>query len=118
VFDGTHEEFKETLTILGETPLPKHLDRKPTKEDDERFQTIYAKHEGSISAPAAGLHFSKILMKRLELKGIEFAEITLHVGFLSRCFGKGVSPKIVKVSLNSSCVPSNTKWNRKKLVFL
>ena len=80
LFDGTHEEFKETLTILGETPLPKHLGRKPTKEDDERFQTIYAKHEGSISAPAAGLHFSKILMKRLELKGIEFAETTLHVG--------------------------------------
>ncbi|MGY8988530.1 MAG: tRNA preQ1(34) S-adenosylmethionine ribosyltransferase-isomerase QueA [Flavobacteriales bacterium] len=80
LFDGTHEEFKETLTALGETPLPKHIDRKPTKEDDERFQTIYAKHEGAISAPAAGLHFSKILMKRLELKGIEFAETTLHVG--------------------------------------
>jgi S-adenosylmethionine:tRNA ribosyltransferase-isomerase len=80
LFDGTHEEFKETLTALGETPLPKHIDRRPTKEDDERFQTIYAKHEGAISAPAAGLHFSKILMKRLELKGIEFAETTLHVG--------------------------------------
>ena len=80
LFDGTHEEFKETLTALGSTPLPKHLDRKPTEEDTERFQTIYAKHEGAISAPSAGLHFSKILMKQMELKGIEFAETTLHVG--------------------------------------
>jgi len=80
LFDGTHEEFKETLTALGSTPLPKHIDRKPTQEDTERFQTIYAKHEGAVSAPTAGLHFSKILMKQLELKGIEFAETTLHVG--------------------------------------
>jgi len=80
LFDGTHKEFKETLTSLGSTPLPKHIDRKPTEEDAERFQTIYAKHEGAVSAPTAGLHFSKILMKQLELKGIEFAETTLHVG--------------------------------------
>ncbi len=80
LFDGTHEEFKETLTALGSTPLPKHIDRKPTEEDAERFQTIYAKHEGAVSAPTAGLHFSKLLMKQLELKGIEFAETTLHVG--------------------------------------
>ena len=80
LFDGTHEEFKETLTALGETPLPKHLERKPTAEDTERFQTIYAKHEGSVSVPSAGIHFSKILMKQLELKGVGFAETTLHVG--------------------------------------
>ena len=80
LFDGTHEEFKETLTALGETPLPKHIDREPTEEDTERFQTIYAKHDGSISAPTAGMHFSKILMKQMELKGVEFAETTLHVG--------------------------------------
>jgi len=80
LFDGTHEEFKETLTALGSTPLPKHLDRKPTEEDTERFQTVYAKHEGAVSAPTAGLHFNKILMKQMELKGIEFAETTLHVG--------------------------------------
>jgi len=80
LFDGTHSEFKETLTALGSTPLPKHIDRKPTEEDAERFQTIYAKHEGAVSAPTAGLHFSKILMKRLELKGVEFAETTLHIG--------------------------------------
>lgn len=80
LFDGTHEEFKETLTELGETPLPKHIDRAPTEEDTERFQTIYAKHEGAVSAPTAGMHFSKILMKKMELKGVEFAETTLHVG--------------------------------------
>jgi len=80
LFDGTHEEFKDVITALGETPLPKHIGRKPTKEDDERFQTIYAKHEGSVSAPTAGLHFNKILMKQMELKGVEFAETTLHIG--------------------------------------
>ena len=70
LFDGTHEEFKATLTALGETPLPKHIDRKPTPQDKERFQTIYAKHEGAISAPTAGMHFSKILMKKMEIKGV------------------------------------------------
>ena len=80
LFDGTHEEFKNTLSMLGETPLPKHIDRKPTAQDTERFQTIYAKHEGAISAPTAGLHFSKILMKKMEIKGVHFAETTLHVG--------------------------------------
>ena len=80
LFDGTHEEFKETLTTLGKTPLPKHIDREPTEEDTERFQTIYAKHEGAVSAPTAGMHFSKILMKQMELKGVEFAETTLHIG--------------------------------------
>tara|TARA_B110000444_G_C18786603_1_gene570260 strand:+ start:56 stop:1111 length:1056 start_codon:yes stop_codon:yes gene_type:complete len=80
LFDGTHEEFKETITALGETPIPKYLGRQPTKEDTERFQTIYAKKEGAVSAPAAGLHFSKLLMKKMELNGIEFAETTLHIG--------------------------------------
>lgn len=80
LFDGTHEEFKSTLTSLGETPLPKHIERKPTDEDAKRFQTIYAKHEGAVSAPTAGMHFSKILMKKMEIKGVEFAETTLHVG--------------------------------------
>jgi len=80
LFDGTHKEFKESLTALGSTPLPKHIDRQPTTEDTERFQTIYAKHEGSVSAPTAGMHFSKLLMKQMEVKGVEFAETTLHVG--------------------------------------
>ena len=80
LFDGTHEEFKEAITILGETPIPKHLGRTATNQDTKRFQTVYAKHEGAVSAPTAGLHFSKLLLKKMELKGIEFAEVTLHVG--------------------------------------
>ena len=80
LFDGTHEEFKETITALVETPIPKHFGREATAQDTERFQTIYAKHEGAVSAPTAGLHFNKILMKQMELNGIEFAETTLHVG--------------------------------------
>lgn len=80
LFDGTDEEFRRNIEILGETPLPKYIKRKPTPEDKFRYQTIFAKHEGAVAAPTAGLHFSRELMKRLELKGIEFAEITLHVG--------------------------------------
>jgi len=80
LFDGSYDEFKETLTRLGQTPLPKYINREPTEEDDERYQTIYAKHSGAIAAPTAGLHFSRELLKRLEIKGINFAEVTLHVG--------------------------------------
>lgn len=80
LFDGTDEEFRDAIEILGETPLPKYIRRKPTPDDKDRYQTIYAKHEGAVAAPTAGLHFSRELMKRLELKGIEFAEVTLHVG--------------------------------------
>jgi S-adenosylmethionine:tRNA ribosyltransferase-isomerase len=65
---------------LGETPLPKYIKRKPDEEDRERYQTVYAKHEGAVAAPTAGLHFSKELIKRLEIKGIRFAEVTLHTG--------------------------------------
>ena len=80
LFDGTDEEFRKNVEILGETPLPKYIKRKATPEDKERYQTIFAKHEGAVAAPTAGLHFSRELMKRLELKGINFAEVTLHVG--------------------------------------
>ena len=80
LYDGTHEEFKETLTRLGQTPLPKYIKREPTSDDDERYQTIYAKNEGAVAAPTAGLHFSKQLLKRLEIKGVHLPEITLHVG--------------------------------------
>nr|WP_299206724.1 tRNA preQ1(34) S-adenosylmethionine ribosyltransferase-isomerase QueA [uncultured Brumimicrobium sp.] len=80
LFDGTYEEFKDKIDELGETPLPKYIDREVEPEDAERFQTIYAKVEGAVAAPTAGMHFSKQLLKRLELKGIDFAEITLHVG--------------------------------------
>ena len=80
LFDGPEEEFKKVLTSLGETPLPKYIKRKPDEEDRERYQTVYAKHEGAVAAPTAGLHFSKELIKRLEIKGIRFAEVTLHTG--------------------------------------
>lgn len=80
LFDGTDEEFREAVEILGETPLPKYIKRKATAEDKERYQTIFAKNEGAVAAPTAGLHFSRELLKRLELKGVDFAEVTLHVG--------------------------------------
>ena len=80
LFDGTYEEFKQTLYSLGETPLPKFINRPVEPQDNERYQTIFAKHEGAVAAPTAGLHFSRELLKRLEIVGVEFAEITLHVG--------------------------------------
>lgn len=80
LFDGSYDEFKTTLYRLGETPLPKFLRRDVVPEDKDRYQTVYAKHEGAVAAPTAGLHFSRELLKRLEIKGIQFAEITLHVG--------------------------------------
>ncbi len=78
--DGAYDEFKDALFALGETPLPKTIRRKVEPEDSERYQTIYAKHEGAVAAPTAGLHFSRELMKRLEIIGVDFAEVTLHVG--------------------------------------
>ncbi|MCU0379551.1 MAG: tRNA preQ1(34) S-adenosylmethionine ribosyltransferase-isomerase QueA [Chitinophagaceae bacterium] len=80
LFDGPEEEFKKILNSLGETPLPKYIKRKPDEEDRERYQTVYAKHEGAVAAPTAGLHFSIELIKRLEIQGIRFAEVTLHTG--------------------------------------
>ena len=80
LFDGPYEEFKKTLELLGNTPLPKYIKRQPTPEDAERYQTVYANKEGAVAAPTAGLHFSKQLLKKLELKGVDFANITLHVG--------------------------------------
>ena len=80
LFDGSYEEFKKTIQRLGQTPLPKIHNRPATHEDEMRYQTIYAKHEGAVAAPTAGLHFSREIMKRLELQGITFAEVTLHVG--------------------------------------
>jgi S-adenosylmethionine:tRNA ribosyltransferase-isomerase len=80
LWDGTDDEFRQMLEFLGETPLPKYIKRKPELEDKERYQTVYAKHEGAVAAPTAGLHFSIELIKRLEIKGIRFAEVTLHTG--------------------------------------
>jgi S-adenosylmethionine:tRNA ribosyltransferase-isomerase len=80
LYDGDYDDFKKTLYSLGETPLPKFIKRNVEPEDQERYQTVYAKHEGAVAAPTAGMHFSKQLLKRLEIKGCEFAFITLHVG--------------------------------------
>lgn len=80
LFDGSYEEFKEALYAMGETPLPRWVRETVEPEDAEWYQTIYAKHEGAVAAPTAGLHFSKHLMKRMEIKGIDKAFLTLHVG--------------------------------------
>lgn len=79
-FEGDDAEFKGVLKQLGNTPLPKYINREPEAIDFERYQTIYAKNTGAVAAPTAGLHFSKELLKRMEIKGIDFAEVTLHVG--------------------------------------
>ena len=80
LWENSDEEFKAMLEFMGETPLPKYIKRKPEEEDKERYQTVYAKHEGAVAAPTAGLHFSKELIKKLEIKGVRFAEVTLHTG--------------------------------------
>lgn len=80
LFDGPYEEFKKAIYTLGETPLPKYIDREVVPEDEKNFQTIYATKEGAVAAPTAGLHFSKNLMKRLEIKGVDFAKLTAHIG--------------------------------------
>ncbi len=80
LYDGSYDEFRNKLVELGETPIPKYINREVEPEDAERYQTIYATEEGAVAAPTAGLHFSKHLLKRLEIKGVKFAEVTLHVG--------------------------------------
>ena len=80
LFDGDYAEFRKKLNDLGQTPLPKYINRDPDAEDVHRYQTVYAKNEGAIAAPTAGLHFSKILLKKMEIKGVQLAPLTLHVG--------------------------------------
>jgi S-adenosylmethionine:tRNA ribosyltransferase-isomerase len=80
LFDGTYEEFRKCLYDMGETPLPKYIKRKVEETDADRYQTVYASNEGAVAAPTAGLHFSRELLKRLEIKGIDLEYLTLHVG--------------------------------------
>ena len=80
LYDGPEEQFRKNLHLLGNTPLPKYIVRNSEEVDKDRYQTVYAKEDGAVAAPTAGLHFSRELMKRLEIKGIDFAEVTLHVG--------------------------------------
>jgi S-adenosylmethionine:tRNA ribosyltransferase-isomerase len=80
LFDGTDEEFYKTINDLGETPLPRYIKREAEPEDRERYQTVYAKNVGAVAAPTAGLHFTREVLKRLEIKGVDVAPLTLHVG--------------------------------------
>ena len=80
LYDGSHEEFKANLFRLGSTPLPEYLKREPEEVDVDRYQTIFAKNEGAVVAPSAGIHFSREIMKRLEIKGVEQGFITVHSG--------------------------------------
>lgn len=80
LYDGPHDEFKAALYALGEAPLPRFIKREAEKEDMDRFQCIFAKNEGAVTAPTSGLHFSRELMKRMEIKGIDFAFVTMHCG--------------------------------------
>ena len=80
LYDGSYEEFKETLYRMGETPLPRWVREKVEPEDAERYQTIFADKEGAVVAPTAGMHFSKHLLKRMEIKGVDKTFITLHAG--------------------------------------
>ncbi len=122
LFDGPYEEFKKTITELGETPLPKYIKRDVEKDDEDRYQTVYASVEGAVAAPTAGLHFSKQLLKRLELKGIDFAEVTLHVGLGT--FRPVEVEDLTKhkmdseqVIIDDTCVEivNNAKQNKKKV---
>lgn len=81
LFDGTHEEMMEVVHQLGETPIPKNvIDRDVNDLDRERFQTIFAEVEGAVAAPTAGMHFTKNVVRKMEIKGVDFAPVTLHIG--------------------------------------
>lgn len=80
LYDGSHEEFKANLFKLGMTPLPEYIQREPEEQDAEDYQTIFARNEGAVVAPSAGIHFSRELLKRLEIKGVEQGFLTVHSG--------------------------------------
>ncbi len=123
LYDGSYEEFRQKLQDLGETPLPKYIARDVEPEDEERYQTIFAKEEGAVAAPVAGMHFSKNLMKRLEIKGIEFPEITLHVGLgtfrpveVEDLSKHKMDSELYKVTEEAARVVNQSKANKKKVV--
>ena len=99
LYDGDHDEFKKQLYALGEAPIPRFIGRPSEPEDLERFQCIFAKNEGAVTAPATGLHFSRELMKRMEIKGINFAYITLHCGM--GCFRETDVEDLTKHKMDS-----------------
>jgi S-adenosylmethionine:tRNA ribosyltransferase-isomerase len=122
LFDGTYEEFRKIIFSLGETPLPKYIKRAVEPMDEEMYQTIYAKEEGAVAAPTAGLHFSRELLKRLELKGVNFAEITLHVGLgtfrsveVEDLTKHKMDSEQVIISERAAAVVNESKINKKKV---
>jgi S-adenosylmethionine:tRNA ribosyltransferase-isomerase len=123
LFDGPYEDFKKTITDLGQTPLPKIHKRSVEPMDDIRYQTIYAKHEGAVAAPTAGMHFSRELMKRLELKGVNYAEITLHVGLgnfrtieVEDLTKHKMDSEEMLIEESAAAIINQAKENRKKIV--
>lgn len=122
LFDGSYEEFRETLMGLGNTPLPKYISREVEPEDEARYQTIYAEQEGAVAAPTAGLHFSRELLKRLELNGIDFAKLTLHVGLgtfrtveVEDLTKHKMDSEQVEIPLECCNVVNNAKKNKKRI---
>jgi S-adenosylmethionine:tRNA ribosyltransferase-isomerase len=123
LFDGDYDEFKKALYELGETPLPRWVREKVEEIDEERYQTIFAKHEGAVAAPTAGLHFSKHLLKRMEIKGINSTEITLHVGLgnfrtvdVEDLTKHKMDSEQIVVTPESAEAVNNTKLNGHKVV--
>jgi len=111
LFDGSYDEFRKALFELGQTPLPKY-----------RYQTIFAKHEGAVAAPTAGMHFSKHLLKRLEIKGINIAEITLHVGLgtfnpveVEDLSKHKMDSEELFINQNACDIVNNAKKNKKRI---
>lgn len=122
LFDGPYEDFKQLITDLGETPLPKYIKRDVEPQDEDRYQTIYAKEEGAVAAPTAGLHFSRQLLKRLELKGVDFAEVTLHVGLgtfrpveVEDLTKHKMDSEQIKITQECADIVNNAKDNKKKI---
>ena len=122
LYDGSYDEFRKALFELGQTPLPKYIDRKEEDFDQERYQTIYAKHEGAVAAPTAGMHFSKHLLKRLEIKGINIAEITLHIGLgtfnpveVEDLSKHKMDSEELFINQNACDIVNNTKANKKRI---
>jgi len=122
LFDGPYHEFRKILNDLGETPLPKYIKRDVEPEDMERYQTIFAKNEGAVAAPTAGLHFSKHLLKRLEIKGVKLPEVTLHVGLgtfnpveVEDLSKHKMDSEELKINENSANIINNALKNNKRI---
>ncbi|AFU67445.1 S-adenosylmethionine:tRNA ribosyltransferase-isomerase QueA [Psychroflexus torquis ATCC 700755] len=122
LYDGSYQDFRAKLTELGQTPLPKYITRDVVPEDAERYQTIYAKEEGAVAAPTAGLHFSKHLLKRLEIKGIDFAEVTLHIGLgtfspveVEDLSKHKMDSEQIKVDEKATSIINNAKSEKRKI---